>query len=216
VPYWKRFALASAIGALAVFALIAGNIAAGDPLLALDVNISTWFARHRVPALTLLMLAVTNAHAPLPVCLYAAIFAVPLAKRRAWHWVAGLALAVPIGLALNVVLKLIFRRARPVFDDPLLHIASYSFPSGHTAGATLFYGFLAAYIGTRTTSAAVRAAWTAAWLAAVALVALTRIYLGVHYFTDVLAAATWASAWLAVCLMLTHTIHLRGARAAGN
>jgi membrane-associated phospholipid phosphatase len=202
VPYWKRFALASAIGALAVFALIAGNIAAGDPLLALDVNISTWFARHRVPALTLLMLAVTHAHAPVALCAYTAVLAFVFHRRGSRRWLLAVALAVPVGLALNVALKHIFHRSRPVIDDPLMTLSSFSFPSGHTAGATLFYGILAAYAVSRTRNVHLRGACIAAWLGLAALVAFSRVYLGVHYLSDVVAAAAWSLAWLAVSLLV--------------
>ena len=49
-------------------------------------------------------------------------------------------------MLLNVVLKHIFQRARPSFDNPLLTLATYSFPSGHTVAATLFYGLHGGYL----------------------------------------------------------------------
>ena len=55
------------------------------------------------------------------------------------------------GLTLNVLMKLAFHRARPSFDDPLLTLTSYSFPSGHVAGSTLFYGLSWPGFGERAT-----------------------------------------------------------------
>ena len=87
--------------------------------------------------------------------------------------------------------------------------ATYSFPSGHTAGTTLLYGVVAAYVGYRIRTATARAACTAIWLVAVVLVGSSRIYLGVHFMSDVLAAVTWSLAWLALCLLGAHEVHLR-------
>jgi hypothetical protein len=80
---------------------------------------------------------------------------------------------------------------------------SYSFPSGHVAGATLFYGVLGAMLLSKTDMR-----WwkgLMAILAIIILVALSRLYLGVHYLSDVLAAFAEAVAWLSLCLMSIHT-----------
>jgi undecaprenyl-diphosphatase len=148
------------------------------------------------------MLAVTYSNAPLAICAYASAFGVLLYRRAQHHWLMALALAVPLGLAINVGWKYLFRRARPVPDDALMTLSTYSFPSGHTAGATLFYGLVAAYAMSRTGRHRVRAAWVVAWIAAIAVVAFSRVYLGVHYVSDVLAASAWSLAWLALALIM--------------
>jgi membrane-associated phospholipid phosphatase len=203
---WKRVAVGAAVGASCIFALIAANIAVGDPLAALDVEAAGWMHAHRTTALTLLMLAVTHAHAPAALCVYAAVVAFLFHRRGLRRWLLALVLAVPVGLALNVGLKYLFRRSRPVIDDPLMTLSTFSFPSGHTAGATLFYGILAAYAVSRTRSVHLRAASIAAWLGLTALVAFSRVYLGVHYLSDVVAAAAWSLAWLAVSLLIASRI----------
>jgi undecaprenyl-diphosphatase len=209
VPYWKRLAAGVLVAATALFVLIASNIGAGDPLAVTDARAALWLNAHATPALTLLLLAVTHVHSTVPVCAYSIFMMVRLARRRQWHWAAGVFLAVPVGLAINVLLKLAFGRARPVLHDPVITLATYSFPSGHTAGATLFYGVLFAYIGSRSRDTRVRAACIAAWLSLVSLVAFSRMYLGVHYLSDVLAAVAWSLAWLALCLIALHTLYVR-------
>jgi undecaprenyl-diphosphatase len=211
VPSWKRVAFGALIAASALFALIAANVATGDPLAVLDARIAGWLHAHRSTALTLLMLGVTHAHAPVPICVYAFVMAVVLARRREWHWLLGLGLSVPVGLVINVLLKHVFHRARPVFDEPLITLTTYSFPSGHTAGTTLFYGVLAAYVVSRTRNTAARVAAVAGWVLMVSLVGFSRVYLGVHYFSDVLGAIAWSLGWLALCLTIVHTLHGRGA-----
>ncbi|MEP6946124.1 MAG: phosphatase PAP2 family protein [Acidobacteriota bacterium] len=104
-------------------------------------------------------------------------------------------------IVLDVGLKGIYARARP---EPFFNYAlpqSFSFPSGHALGSLCFYGIVAWIIATRTTSLAIR--WTAPSTAAllILLVGVSRIYLGVHYPTDVLAGFTAGAVWTAaVCL----------------
>lgn len=210
MPGWKRLAYGAIAAASCLFAFIAANIAAGDPLVELDTAAAAWVQARRTPALTLLMLAVTHSNAPLSICAYASAVGVLLYRRAQRRWLLALALAVPLGLAINVGWKHLFRRARPVPDDALMTLATFSFPSGHTAGATLFYGFVAAYAISRTPRHRVRTAWVVAWIAAIAVVAFSRVYLGVHYVSDVLAAIAWSLAWLATALIAASHIHRSG------
>jgi undecaprenyl-diphosphatase len=130
-------------------------------------------------------------------------------RRRAHYWLIACLIAVPGGMLLNVVLKHVFRRARPTLDDPLLSLLTYSFPSGHTAAATVFYGLLACYGVRRAHAWGARATIVLAAVAMVMLVALSRMYLGVHYLSDVLAAAAEGAAWLAICITAISTLHRR-------
>src|SRR2546430_17434268 len=78
-----------------------------------------------------------------------AIFGAVLARLRQWYWLLTLAVAVGGGMLINLVLKAAYERLRPHFDDPLLVLTTFSFPSGHAAGAVLFYGVLAAVLVSR-------------------------------------------------------------------
>ena len=99
--------------------------------------------------------------------------------------------------ALDELLKLVFHRPRPeaYFGYPLP--SSYSFPSGHAISSCCFYGVLAAIVTARMRSRGAKiAVWTAAALLA-ALIGLSRIYLGVHYPSDVAAGYAVAVNWVA-------------------
>jgi undecaprenyl-diphosphatase len=99
----------------------------------------------------------------------------------------------------------------------LLTLSTYSFPSGHTAAATVFYGLLACYLLRRVQAWPARAAIVAACCLMVGLVALSRMYLGVHYLSDVLAATLEGAAWLATCITAVSTLQRRRhARARGR
>jgi undecaprenyl-diphosphatase len=91
----------------------------------------------------------------------------------------------------------------------LLTLTSYSFPSGHVAAATLFYGLLATFIIVRLEAWRWRVLVAQLAFLLIALVALSRVYLGVHYRSDVLAAIAESVAWLAFCLSAVHALRLR-------
>lgn len=204
--------IAALLLASVLFGIIAEDIVTGDPLVALDLRIAAWLHAHAAPGLTRFLLLITNAHGTLGIVLMAAVFAGVLAIRREWFWLLTLAIAVPGGMLFNVALKYAFHRTRPSFDDPLLSLATYSFPSGHTAGAMLFYGVLAAFLVSRIKGWRLRVWCVFGAALMVALVGFSRIYLGVHYLSDVLAAALASVAWLALCVTALHTLH--GRRAA--
>jgi undecaprenyl-diphosphatase len=139
-----------------------------------------------------------------------------LHRQRERYWLLALAVTVPGGMLLNTVLKFVFHRARPHFDHPLLELSTYSFPSGHAVHATLVYGLLACYLVPRARTRPRQAAIVVAACLLVALVALSRMYLGVHYLSDVLAAIAEGCAWLAVCVTAVSTLRRhRQAQAAG-
>lgn len=215
------FGLHLTLGALVLFGAcwgfgeVAQSVVRGEPLTVLDVRLAQWLYDHAVPGLTYAMLVITHTNGVVAISLYAFAMAVFLARTREWYWLTTLILAVPLGEALNLLLKLAFHRTRPSFENPLLVLTTYSFPSGHVAGATLFYGLLAAFLVTKTASWRRRTAVVVSAAIVVMLVSASRMYLGVHYLSDVLAAFAEAVAWLAVCLTAVRTLHLhRGPRPA--
>ena len=198
---WIAFAVAGAI-----FLALAWNVATQAPLVRLDANVSTWLHRHHTPALTSAMFVITHAHSTIGMAVASVAFALVLARMREWYWIATLALAMVGGAVVNLAIKQAYERSRPHFDDPLVSLDSFSFPSGHTAGATLFYGVLGAFLVSRFFDRGVRAAIVAVAILMVALVALSRMYLGAHYLSDVVAAACSSTVWLVLCLSGVHAL----------
>ena len=203
------------LGASWLFGGIAEDVVTGDPLTLVDAQVAQWLHLRATPRLTQLMLVFTNVHSPWPVFLAVVLLTAWLAWKRDWYWLICVSITVPLGMLLNILMKYAFQRARPSFDDPLVVLTTYSFPSGHVAGSTLFYGVVAAMLMPRIASWNGRAAVGSLAIMLVALVALTRLYLGAHYLSDVLAAFAEGVAWLALCLtgMNTYWQH-RAARAS--
>lgn len=183
-----------------VFSGIAGAVVEGGALTALDATLAHWFHAHATPGFTQFMLAITWMHSAWGIIAMLAAFIGWLYRKRAYDWMLAALLTVTGGMLLNVGLKHIFRRARPHFDDPLLTLSTYSFPSGHTASATVLYGMLACYLATCTDKRWHLPLGVIGATLAVSLVALSRMYLGVHYLSDVLAAMAEGCAWLAICM----------------
>ena len=116
---------------------------------------------------------------------------------RKWGREARLFALTMIGASLlNITLKLAFKRARPVPFFDLSAPESYSFPSGHSLASCCFFAGLAAILSGRVKS---RRARMLIWIAATVmfvLIGLSRIYLGVHYTTDVIAGFSAALVWI--------------------
>jgi undecaprenyl-diphosphatase len=197
-----------------LFAEIADDVINGKPITLVDAKVTTWLHTHAVPGVTTAMLLITHLHGLAGTGVLAALLGALLAWRREWYWLLTLALAVPGGMLVNMLAKLAFQRARPSVPDPLLILATYSFPSGHVAAATCFYGVVVALVFAQVEPWRLRAAAVVGAVLVVALIALSRVYLGVHYLSDVLAAFAEGIAWVAICLMAVHTLRVRRAACA--
>ena len=182
------------------FGIVAAAVASGHRITLLDVELAHWLRDWATPQLTGWMLVVTHLHSTTAVCVYGTVVAARMARWQRWRSLVTVAVCVGGGLALNVLVKHAFQRPRPMLDDPLLSLDTYSFPSGHVAGSTLVYGLLVVLAFRRTRRPEARGLAVAGAVAAIALVAFTRLYLGVHYLSDVIGGFFEGVAWLALCL----------------
>jgi undecaprenyl-diphosphatase len=185
---------------------ISEDIINHEPLTVADLQLNNWIHAHTSPLLTNVMFAVTSLGATVTVTCIAVALGLYLLWRRQFYWIAALVLSVPGGGLLNRVLKYAFHRSRPHFNDPILKLTSYSFPSGHTMMATVLYGVIAAYVFTQTNDWRVRLLSVVAAGFLIAMVACSRIYLGAHYLSDVLGAMAEGLAWLSLCLTAVYSV----------
>lgn len=162
----------------------------------LDAPVSRFVAAHRSPTLVTAARVLTNLGSPGVTIALAVVAVAVLFWRLRWLEAAAfLAISVAGGDLSYFVLKHVVRRARP--PGALVHISSYSFPSGHAVGAfTLFLGL--AWVLSR--GPVRRPAKLAGWAMATAIVVvvgLTRIVLGVHYTSDVIGGFAVGALWVA-------------------
>jgi undecaprenyl-diphosphatase len=194
------------VGAVWLFGGIAEDLITGDPLVVVDKLISEWFHSHSNPQFTIDMLFVTALASTTTVSILSTAIGCVLLWKRLWFWFLELVLAVAGGMLLNVILKSLFDRARPGWADPLMSLTGPGFPSGHTMMATIIFGFIAVFLIPRIASWPWRFLTVAFTILLILLVALSRMYLGAHYLSDVLAAMAAGIAWLALCLTAVETL----------
>jgi undecaprenyl-diphosphatase len=189
-----------------ILAEISQQIINREPITATDAKLSSWLHSHATPSLTKANFVVTSFGSTALVTCIAIAFGLYFIRRRQFYWLAAVIASVAGGGLLNKILKYVFHRPRPFFPNPLLKLSSYSFPSGHTMMATVLYGSLAAYLLSRTTSWPKRVLIILAAVCLIAAVGFSRMYLGAHYLSDVLAALAEGLAWSCLCLLTVYTI----------
>jgi membrane-associated phospholipid phosphatase len=126
-------------------------------------------------------------------------------KKEKW-WAIRVGLVSLTSLGVMSLLKNSFQRLRP--DDPLvLGISNYGFPSGHSMMAVAFYGLVAGWIAVYIENKLYRRASIAFLILLVLLIGYSRIYLRVHYVTDVLAGYCVGMIWLTFCLWIVKVFY---------
>lgn len=189
--------LGAAIAALIFFSWLTDQVFEGD---AVQFDEATRAAVHQLasPAMTVVMRFFSFVGSTLMLTILTAIVIVWFAMRR-WGREAKLfAITMIGGSLLNMTLKLTFKRSRPIpFFDPWPP-ETYSFPSGHSLMSACFFGALAAILNARIKRKRVRAVvWVLGTLMFLAI-GFSRIYLGVHHTTDVIAGFSAALIWIVV------------------
>ena len=131
--------------------------------------------------------------------------------RRKQHPVSALLFVGSVGggFILNALLKITFHRARPNLWPALVTERSFSFPSGHVAMSTVFYGGLAAVVFHLTDRTGPRIAALAFAVLAIGLIAWSRVFLGAHWVTDVTAGFLVGLFWVVVSAVATEVVYRR-------
>ena len=177
------------------FGAIASNAEGHHYLLAADHKIFSWFQEHSTRPLIHFAASVSRFGSATVLTIASFATSLFLLWRRSWHRLLMLLLAVGGGGALCVLLR-IFHWTLPLPENPFAALPSDTFPSWHAMGSILFYGLLAVFIGAGLKALRWRALTFFIACVVVLLIALTRIYLGAHYVTDVIGAIVAGLAWL--------------------
>lgn len=208
---WRSSALLSLAFVCSIgFGLLAACVLANHGPAGFDAETLRWMSTHRQPDATLILRCVSMLHNTAGVLLLTG-----LAGWLFWHrgerfWACLLFIAVPSGMLLNLLLKMFFGRPRPA-GAVLDGLASgLSFPSGHTMAAALIYG--ATLMGAYSCIADRQRRRAAVLLCVFAAfsVAFSRLYLGLHYLSDVVAAMLEAVAWLSLVFVMLRLVSQQG------
>ena len=175
-------------------------VAMANPFAGVDRGLAAWFHSHLTHTFVTVLRTFSEFGAAESIGVALFFLVLFFVWKRWWPSVVTLIVAVPGGMLLNELVKILVHRHRPFLEGPFVDWSGYSFASGHTIGATLLYGQLALFI----LPTLKRRQWRALTLALAALlislVGFSRIALGAHYLTDVVAAIFFGILWLAFCL----------------
>ncbi|WP_375509396.1 phosphatase PAP2 family protein [uncultured Nostoc sp.] len=198
--------LASCLLILFVLAKLAEEVLERDAF-AFDTNFLLWLHQFANPNLDNLMLFVTNLGNPSTVVIVAGITVLLLWWRRYREETKVFVLACLGGLILNIGLKLFFSKPRPQLWHRLISEKSFSFPSGHALGSMVLYGFIAYELATHYPHFA-KVIYSLTVIL-IATIGISRLYLGVHWPTDIIAGYGVGFLWLMICITMLKLQRLR-------
>src|SRR5215470_13313815 len=214
--FWLTFTVA--VGALAAWAFgaLTQDVTGHDDAALADPHVTAWIVAHRTGWLTSALQVLTwlgSTAVIIPAGLATGLYF--LIRRHDWRPLALLTAAVAGGVGLYHIVKALVDRPRPPAAIWIGHYTGASFPSGHATQSVAFYAMLAIVLGAGLSFRGRAAVWSAAALV-VLIVGASRIYLGAHWLTDVLAGYALGASWVAivVVVLLTTSPGTSKARAA--
>ncbi|MGH7663997.1 MAG: phosphatase PAP2 family protein [Gemmatimonadaceae bacterium] len=208
------FIVAGATVAIAgtwAFTVLASNMREGATQR-FDVAVLTWMSRHQVPWLETAMLEVTMLGNGAPVAAVVCVAALFLWLNRHRYSASLLLVATAGGMILTGILKTYFDRPRPRVFEWGAEVLTMSFPSGHATSSAIVYGTVAYLAARLQKKRAARCLTLTAAGIVIALIGLSRMYLGVHYPSDVVAGITIGLAWAAFCMATLEVLQILARR----
>ena len=196
---------------IGLFGLIAQSVEGGKALTELDrrIGLDLQAHREREPEFRHTMIVFTEIGSPEAMTMLTVLVALALMLRRrrlrTLVWLFAM-----IGTALlNVGLKHAFNRPRPDWRDPMIDEQTSSFPSGHSMGAVIAFGLLTYFILLALYDRRERIAVVIVATVVALVIGFSRIYLGAHYFSDVVGGFAFGGAWLSVCISGAEVVRRR-------
>jgi undecaprenyl-diphosphatase len=205
--------LALLVAAGTALGAVVQDVIAGDDSARLDRPVLEWFVSHRQPGLTTVARELTwlgSSAVLIPVLVLVGV--VWWRRRRRWVPLAVLTGGYAGAVVLHSVVRPLVGRSRPPATFALSHAAGFAFPSGHATQATVAWALVATLAASATTRWGRKVAAWAAAAVVVGVVGATRLYLGVHWLTDVLGGFALGLAWVALLLAAVRTIPALAAR----
>lgn len=185
-------------GLLWSFLAIAEDVPENGSMVRLDGAVASWFQVHGTEWGESVFYVISLIGSPVLAAVFVAVTFLFLVKRD-WRRLGALAIAVGGGGLLNVALKSAFHRARPIYA-PEFNPHGWSFPSGHAMDSLIGYGMLAYFLAEQASYPGVRRLIGVVAAALILTIGFARIYLGVHFLSDVIGGFAAGALWLGVCI----------------
>jgi undecaprenyl-diphosphatase len=206
-PQVRRQALGGAVAAVLlglVAIVLTDAVVHHDALADLDGPFRDWVIAHRGGALTDVMVSASRFGSTPSLVVMAMLAAAWLVWRGRRGESALLVAGVAGGLALAPLLKVLVERPRPGLRQHVVEVNSWSYPSGHSLNSTVVLGLLTVLAMGERPGRLWRVLLAALGAFLVLVVGFSRVYLGVHWPSDVLAGWLIGILWLAICFTVTH------------
>ena len=199
------------LGILLLFTFlgIIEDIITSDPIVQIDKYIAFFLLDHRTEYLTQFFLSITLGGKGVVASVFGVLFSLYLLLRKDSLYIIPL-IATLSGAGLSTsIIKTLVHRDRPGTDIAYYIEKTLSFPSGHAAISVAFYGFLAYYFIRKAITWNKKVGIFFIALFVISLIGLSRLYLGVHYFSDVLGGYVIGMLWLLIGITITEIIRFR-------
>ena len=195
------------IGGIKLFIELTENLKS-EYLATFDTTLSNFFTNLRSPGLTGFYKFITDLGDTFG---YVIVFSISTVffylKFKNWKYVAQIALVMILALGSNLLLKNTINRARPI-SEHLVTVKTLSFPSGHATMAMAFYGFLIYLIFMFSMNKWVKSILITILAFIILNIGISRIYLGVHYPSDILGGFIAGFIWVIFCVMIFNLIKI--------
>ena len=183
-----------------IFAGITEDILTVDPFVMVDQWMVNQILYFRSPLATHVMSIVTQFGGWIVITIGSILIAMYLMVKKRMAQLLCYVAAILGGNVLFLILKMVIHRVRPISETSLINVIGWSFPSGHSVMSVIFYGMIT-YLSVRD----LRSWRLSVFMATIAgfvivLIGLSRIYLQVHYLSDVIAGFTGGLFWLTMCI----------------
>jgi membrane-associated phospholipid phosphatase len=194
---------------------VAEDVYENDPIVEFDVALANELHAQATPTSTTIYFIISyiGGQGSLIVGgIVAAVFIV----RRQWSSLTFWVITLVGGYILNPVLKNLVARPRPTFTDPFFVEMTYSFPSGHAMISLITFGMFAYFLWLAIPNRYARILISFVSTLLIILVGISRMTLGVHYFSDVVAGFAAGGIWLGVCILVHELFRRKQAQLRAN
>lgn len=188
------------VAGLWLFGGVTEDVIHGDPLTKFDETVLALFRAHATGFGDSVFYAISSVGSPLAMAIIGIVVAALLSVRRDWINLTGWFAAFAGAAVLSVVLKNAIHRPRPIGAARFLTGESFSFPSGHAMGSLIGYGMLAYLLVVRIQSKRLGVGILGLAFVLIIAIGVSRLYLGVHYFSDVVGGYAAGLLWLSACV----------------
>ena len=197
------------------FSVIAEDVVHHEVLTRLDLTVFGWLRAHSTPSSYGTWSVISAVGSGYALTVLALGVALLLLFQRRWVAIAGWGVAFAGVGFLNGALKLLFHRERPPDAAEFLTHLSWSFPSGHAMGSLVGYGMVAYLLVLSARRTSVRIGIVLGAVLLILAIGVSRLYLGVHYMSDVMGGYAAGTLWLSACISGLEVVRRGKARIPG-